>query len=212
MGAMIASLRNDNRQQQKGIDWTQNVNALAELAAAYETDLGRTVPVGILPKPSIKAQEAMDTDKQGQPEENWMSPLIKTSPQGKGQTKFAMVAVDYFTKWAKTKALSTITEKKFDDATFREFCKELDIKHICSSPAHQQANGQVEAVNKIIKITLETRSEELIKGLWAEEIPNALWAYRTTPCTSTGETPFSLSFGSEAVVLVEIGLLSPKVE
>ncbi|XP_022155124.1 uncharacterized protein K02A2.6-like [Momordica charantia] len=167
----------------------------------------------------------------------WGIDLIGPLPLGKGQTKFAVVAVDYFTKWAEAKALATITEKKvtdfiwkniiyrfripytiindngkqFDTAAFREFCKELGIKHICSSPAHPQANGQVEAVNKIIKRTLKTRLEKL-KGLWAEELPNALWAYRTTPCTLTGETPFSLSFGSEAVVLVEIGLPSPRVE
>ncbi|XP_022156561.1 uncharacterized protein LOC111023436 [Momordica charantia] len=75
----------------------------------------------------------------------------------------------------------------------------------------RRAAEYVEAVNKIIKRTLKTRLEKL-KGLWAEELPNALWAYRTTSCTSTKETPFSLSFGSKAMVPVEIGLPSPRVE
>ena len=32
------------------------------------------------------------------------------------------------------------------------------------------------------------------------------WAYRTTAKTPTKETPFKLTFGTEAIILVEIGL------
>jgi hypothetical protein len=46
------------------------------------------------------------------------------------------------------------------------------------------------------------------KGLWPEELLNVLWAYRTTTRTLTGETLFRLTFGTEAVILVEIGLTS----
>ncbi|GAV74355.1 hypothetical protein CFOL_v3_17835 [Cephalotus follicularis] len=38
-----------------------------------------------------------------------------------------------------------------------------------------------------------------------------LWAYRTTLETITGESPFSLCFGSEAMIPMEIGVHSPKV-
>ncbi|KAI5324208.1 hypothetical protein L3X38_033281 [Prunus dulcis] len=63
---------------------------------------------------------------------------------------------------------------------------------------------QVEAVDKIIKKTLKTKVDKA-KGCWPELLPEILWSYRTTFHTSTGETPFSLSFGTEAVVLAEIG-------
>ena len=33
-----------------------------------------------------------------------------------------------------------------------------------------------------------------------------LWSYRTSFRPTTGETPFSLAYGVEAVILVEIGL------
>ena len=46
------------------------------------------------------------------------------------------------------------------------------------------------------------------KGLWPEEFLNILWAYRTTARTPTGETPFRLTFGTEPVIPVEIGLTS----
>ena len=49
------------------------------------------------------------------------------------------------------------------------------------------------------------------KVIWSDELPNVLWAYRTTARTPTGETPFCLAYGSEAVISTEIGLTSYRV-
>ena len=38
-----------------------------------------------------------------------------------------------------------------------------------------------------------------------EELPHVLWTYRTTPRRSTGETPFLMTYGVEAVIPLEIG-------
>ena len=38
-----------------------------------------------------------------------------------------------------------------------------------------------------------------------------MWAYQTTPQRSTGETPFSLTYGVEAVILAEVNLCSARV-
>ncbi|XP_070051124.1 uncharacterized protein [Nicotiana tomentosiformis] len=46
---------------------------------------------------------------------------------------------------------------------------------------------------------------ETAKGHWPKELPGVLWAYRTTAKSSTGETHFSLVYGVEALILVEIG-------
>ena len=40
------------------------------------------------------------------------------------------------------------------------------------------------------------------------ELHSVLWAYRTTPRRSTGETPFSLTYGTESVIPLEVGLPS----
>ena len=50
------------------------------------------------------------------------------------------------------------------------------------------------------------------KGNWAEELPNVLWAYQMTPSRSTGETPFFLTYGTEAVIPVEVNLCSAWVD
>lgn len=47
-----------------------------------------------------------------------------------------------------------------------------------------------------------------MKGLWPEELPSVLWAYHTTVRTFMGETPFSLAFRTEVVVLVKIRMTS----
>ena len=56
---------------------------------------------------------------------------------------------------------------------------------------------------KIIKTRLKGA-----KGAWLEELKNVLWAYRTTTRVPIGETPFRLTFGIEAIILVEVGLTS----
>ena len=38
-----------------------------------------------------------------------------------------------------------------------------------------------------------------------EELPHVLWTYRTTPRRSTKKTPFSMTYGAEAVVPLETG-------
>ena len=43
------------------------------------------------------------------------------------------------------------------------------------------------------------------KGRWVEKLPHVLWTYRTTPRRSTRETPFSMTYGAEAVILLENG-------
>ena len=41
------------------------------------------------------------------------------------------------------------------------------------------------------------------KGRWVEELPHVLWVYRTTPRRSTGETPFSMTYGAKTIIPLE---------
>jgi hypothetical protein len=70
-------------------------------------------------------------------------------------------------------------------------------------------NGAVEAANKniikILKKTVESGRD------WQEKLPYTLWAYRTSIRTSTGATPFSLVYGTEAVLPMEVEIPSLRV-
>ncbi|MCI52442.1 gag-pol polyprotein, partial [Trifolium medium] len=72
-------------------------------------------------------------------------------------------------------------------------------------------NGQAEAANRVILRGLKRRLGET-KGKWTEELHSVLWFYRTTPHSTTRETPFRLTYGTEVVIPVETGASSFKAE
>ena len=83
------------------------------------------------------------------------------------------------------------------------------IQHHKQYAYRPQTNGSVEATNKNIKRILQ-RMVETSRD-WLEKLPFALWAYRTSFCTSTRATPYSLGYGLEAVLPVEIEIGSLRV-
>ena len=98
---------------------------------------------------------------------------------------------------------------QFDSKMFRNYCGELGINNRYSTPAYPQGNGQAEAVNKVILSGLKKRLDDA-KGKWVEELPHVFWTYRPTPRRSTGETPFSMTYGVEAVIPLESGFLTTR--
>ena len=66
-------------------------------------------------------------------------------------------------------------------------------------------------MNRSLLKIIKTRVEGA-KGIWPDELPSILWAYRTTTRTPTRETPFRLAYESDAVIPAEIGLTSYRVE
>ncbi|XP_004308743.1 PREDICTED: uncharacterized protein LOC101305805 [Fragaria vesca subsp. vesca] len=87
----------------------------------------------------------------------------------------------------------------------------MGTKMVFASVAHPQTNGQVEVVNKIIKKLLKKKLDDT-KGLWAQKLPEVLWAIKATATEATGETFFSLAFGTEAVLPIETSIPSRRVE
>jgi transposase InsO family protein len=142
-----------------------------------------------------------------------------------------ITATDYFTKWVEVEPLSNIRDvdakrflwknvitrfgipwavisdngTQFESKLFKGFYSDLDIKNFFSSPGYPQSNGQAEVFNKIILSGIKKKLEEA-KGKWVEELPSILWTHRTTIRKSTGETPFALAYGVEAVIPLEVGI------
>ncbi|KAG6467083.1 hypothetical protein ZIOFF_074441 (mitochondrion) [Zingiber officinale] len=69
----------------------------------------------------------------------------------------------------------------------------------------------VEVSNRAILHALKTKLDKESSG-WDELLPEIYWAYRTTPNTTTGETPFSLVYGSEAISEAEAGMRSYRIQ
>jgi hypothetical protein len=49
-------------------------------------------------------------------------------------------------------------------------------------------------------------------GKWIKELPNALWGLRTQPSKPTGQSPYFLVYGSEAILPADVMWDSPAVE
>ncbi|XP_022841838.1 uncharacterized protein LOC111365514 [Olea europaea var. sylvestris] len=156
------------------------------------------------------------------PFEQWGVDILRPFPMARGQLKFVVVTVEYFTKWVEAKlrsfvwksivcrfgipkVLITDNGRQFDNSQFRNFCVNLGIDHCLTSVSHPQSNGLAEVTNRIILQDLRIRIGNA-RGDWPDELPSILWVYRTSHKTATGETPFMLAFGLEATIPVEVSL------
>nr|ABF98055.1 retrotransposon protein, putative, unclassified [Oryza sativa Japonica Group] len=169
----------------------------------------------------------------------WGLDILGPFRRAPGGFEYLYVAVDKFTKWPEAypvikidkhsalKFIRGITARfgvpnriitdngtQFTSELFGDYCEDMGIKLCFASPAHPRSNGQVERANAEILKGLKTKTFNILKkhgDSWIEELPAVLWANRTTPSRATGETPFFLVYGAEAVLPSELTLRSPRV-
>jgi hypothetical protein len=136
--------------------------------------------------------------------------------------------IDKFTKWPEVEPVRKVTapsvikflkglvahfgvpnkiitdnSTQFTSRTFTAYCQELGNKICYASVAHPRSNGQVERANADVLHGLRTRTFDKLHKCgrrWVEELPTVLWSIRMTPSRATGQTPFSLVYGAEAVL------------
>ena len=147
------------------------------------------------------------------PFSTWGIDIIgKIHPTTSNGHEFILVAIDYFTKWVKVALFKVLNSKKV--AKFIQnniICRygvphEINIQHHKSLPYRPQTNGAIRATNKNIGRILK-KSTENYKD-WHLQLPYALWGYRTSIWSSTGATPYSLVYGMEAILPIEMGVRS----
>ncbi|KAG8474326.1 hypothetical protein CXB51_033841 [Gossypium anomalum] len=154
------------------------------------------------------------------------------SPKPSNGHRFIFMVIDYFTKWVEAASYANVTKSavsrflkkkiicrygmperiisdnalNLNNKTIAEVCSQFKIKHHNSSPYHPKMNGAVEATNKNIKKIVGKMAKTYID--WHEKLPFALLAHRTSIRTSTGATTFSLVYGMEAVLPIEVEIPS----
>ena len=161
----------------------------------------------------------------------WGIDIVGPLPTAPAKKKLLLITTDYFSKWIKVEAFALIKDKdvtqfiwknivcrfgtpqsivsdngpQFNSRVYRNFCHELKIKNLYSTPRYPQSNSQVEASNKTLLTTFKKRLDAA-KGKWVDELLGVIWAYRTTTRKSTGISPFALTYGMEAIIPTEIGM------
>ncbi|XP_021747616.1 uncharacterized protein K02A2.6-like [Chenopodium quinoa] len=163
------------------------------------------------------------------PFSKWGMDILGPYTPASSQRCYVFVAVEYFTKWVEAEAVrgikwtdvsdfiwkSIITRfgvpqsmvfdngPQFETPQLKGWLEDQGIAHCFSSVGRPQANGQVEAYNKLISNGIK-RELKRAGGLWADELVNVLWSIRTMAKSSTGETPFFLFYGAEVVLPIEM--------
>jgi hypothetical protein len=166
----------------------------------------------------------------------WGIDFMTCHPHSAGGHGYIIVAVDYFTKWAEAmptfdntgktatlfifnhiiarfgvpQAIVTDHGSHFRNFMMSELTEKLGLRHENSTPYYPQANGQVEAINKVL-ITMLRRMIGIHKTSWHTMLFSALWAYRTSVKSATGFTPFRLVYGLEAILPIECEIPSLKL-
>jgi hypothetical protein len=158
----------------------------------------------------------------------WGLDMIGPLPTAPGGFNRVLVAIDKFTKWIEVKpvrwpkadrVLDFLDElvhryglphriiidlgSNFNNHQFWEYCENsgIDVRYV--SVAHPRANGQVKRANRMVLDALKKRLHDTANskgGKWIKELPNALWGLRTQPSKPTGQSPYFLVYGSEAIL------------
>ena len=95
-----------------------------------------------------------------------------------------------------------ITDPILHEKMMEELSAKLGFRHENSTPYYPQANGQVEAINKVLKTILRQIVGDH-KSNWHYVLFSALWAYCNYVKIATGFTPFQLVYGLEAVLPIQ---------
>nr|XP_043615921.1 uncharacterized protein LOC122587823 [Erigeron canadensis] len=116
----------------------------------------------------------------------WGMDIVGPFPKAPGGFKFLIVTIDYFTKWVEAKALVSISGKQV-----KKFVWDNIVYRFGLPGALVTDNGK-----QLVENPFKS---------WCQEMQIKQLAL-TMPKTSNGETPFSLTYGTEAVIPVEIGM------
>ncbi|KAJ1684801.1 hypothetical protein LUZ63_012744 [Rhynchospora breviuscula] len=149
--------------------------------------------------------QVMVTD--GIDQEDWRQPFLDYFQQGKLPDNI------YIREQIRKRALRYGNPRKiisdngtaFKNAKIAEFVEKHKIEWTYSSIYNPRANGLAEAFNKVL-IKILRKTVGVNHRNWHEKLPEALWAYRITYRTPTQATAYSLVYGTEAVLPIEVEL------
>ena len=176
------------------------------------TDKGRATIAPLEPLPIISqpfSRIAVDI----------VGPIV---PSANDKSRYILTIVDFATRWPEAVPLRDIEASTVAEAMFEVMCrvgiprevlsdrgsqftsgmmqdtwKLLSVKGLCTTAYHPQCNGLCENFNGTLKRMLKRMAAEQPRE-WPRYLAPLLFAYRETPQSSTGFSPFELVHGRPA--------------
>ncbi|GJU14132.1 reverse transcriptase domain-containing protein [Tanacetum coccineum] len=181
----------------------KKADALRKIASTSFAHLSKQVLVKDLKEKSISEVEILTVvEEEG---DTWMTPIYKYLVEETLPADMKKAMAIRRKSWRFVVINVILYKKSFLDPWLRHmirlgqgFADRFGLPREIISDNGKQANR---SLGEGIKARLEARSKN-----WMEELPHVLWAHRTMIKSSNGDTPFSLTYGTEAVIPAEIGM------
>ncbi|GKA66210.1 reverse transcriptase domain-containing protein [Tanacetum coccineum] len=182
----------------------QKADILSKLATVPFSHLTKEILVEVLNERSTDAKDVQTiVEEEG---ENWMTPIIKYLEEGIAPSD-KNEARSFASKLCNSGNPHGILWNAHRPKSPRSKSRKAMRQAITGSTNAADAKDEVWPSLTII-VTDNGAQPGRERAGWVDELPNVLWAHRTSIKQSNGETPFSLTYGSEAVIPAEIGIPS----
>jgi len=159
-------------------DWCQN----CAVRASHKT-------------PAPKARAPLQPIVTGHSLELVATDIVGPLPESPAGNSYILVVADYFTRYAEA----------YPIPNQQEACKLLGIDKSRTTPYHPQSDGLIERFNRtlLVMLAMAVRDQPFE---WEQHIRRLCFAYNTSVHPTTGFSPFSLMFGRQAQMPMDIVL------
>ncbi|XP_028085945.1 protein NYNRIN-like [Camellia sinensis] len=130
----------------------------------------------------------------------WVEAIQMRKADGAGVTNF--IRENIICRFGIPKVMLSDNRTPFVNCHVERLLDDSQIKHHKYTTYYPHGNRQAEATNKTLIRILSKMMDEA-RGTWSEQLPIALWAYRTSRRKPIQATPFPLVYEYEAVLLVK---------
>jgi transposase InsO family protein len=182
--------------------------------------------------PPKRPHHPLQQDQVGEPMQRVTVDILQIDKRARSGAKYILVAVDKLTKWAEAFAMQDETAeticdvlakevvcrmgfpaqihsdqgRQFESEVFQQLCEMFEIRKTRTTTMHPQSNGQTERMNRTLLGLLKKMARDDPLD-WDNKLPFVMMAYRSTPHSTTDETPNKLMLGRE--VTTPLTLLAP---